>query len=107
MVTTTLAILTGFILITWVKPGEGLELKLAGNADNIEITSTKISDILLNIIPKNIFEVLAQGQLLPIIFFAFIFGYYMTRIKPGQQDFLRNFFESVLEVIMKITVFRH
>lgn len=103
--TTMLAILTGFFLITWFKPGAGLPLNLPENAQNLNVTPEKISDILLNIVPKNIFEALAQGQLLPIIFFAFIFGYFMTKTRMESQSFLRNFFDSFLDVIMKITVF--
>jgi Na+/H+-dicarboxylate symporter len=105
MGTTLLAILTGFILITWIKPGVGLPLNLPESAQDLNVAPEKISDILLNIVPKNIFEALAQGQLLPIIFFAFIFGYFMTKTRMESQNFLRNFFDSFLDVIMKITVF--
>lgn len=105
LVTTLIAILTGFVLITLVKPGIGLEMKLPENAEELNVSSAKISDILMNIIPKNFFEALSQGQLLPIIFFAFIFGYFMTRTRPHHQNFLRSFFDSFLEVIMKITAF--
>lgn len=105
LITTTLAILTGFTLVSWIKPGVGLPLNLSEDVKNSNISSEKISDILMNIVPKNIFEALSDGQLLPIIFFAFIFGYFMTKIKSEQQLLLRSIFESALEVIMKITVF--
>jgi proton glutamate symport protein len=105
LVTTIMAILTGFFLVSWIKPGEGLVLNLPENAESVNVSSESIGDILLNIVPKNIFEALSQGQLLPVIFFAFIFGYFITRIKKESQTTLRNFFESFLEVIMKITAF--
>ncbi len=105
LLTTILAITTGFILVTLFKPGEGVALKISENAESITITTTKLSDILYNIVPKNIFESLSQGQLLPIIFFAFIFGYFLTKIKNNNQLIIQNFLESFLEVIMKITLF--
>lgn len=105
LVTTTLAILTGFFLVTWFKPGTGIPLNMSASAENVDVSSDKIGDIIINIVPKNIFEALASGQLLPIIFFAFIFGFFMVKIKTEQQQFLRSFFESILEVIMRITVF--
>jgi Na+/H+-dicarboxylate symporter len=105
LVTTMLAILTGFILITWIKPGVGLPLNLPENNGGLNTSAEKIGDLLVNIVPKNIFESLAEAQLLPIIFFAFIFGYFMTKAKTEQQNVLRNFFDSILEVIMKVTVF--
>ncbi|HEX3009505.1 MAG TPA: dicarboxylate/amino acid:cation symporter [Bacteroidales bacterium] len=105
LVTTMLAILTGFILITWIKPGVGLPLNLPENNAGLNTSAEKIGDLLVNIVPKNIFESLANAQLLPIIFFAFSFGYFMTKVKAEQQNVLRNFFDSILEVIMKVTVF--
>jgi Na+/H+-dicarboxylate symporter len=104
MVTTLLAIFTGFFLITWIQPGAGLQANFAEKPD-LNVSTEKISDILVNIVPKNIFESLSAGQLLPVIFFAFIFGYFMTRIKSEQNAVLRDFFDSFLEVIMKITAF--
>lgn len=103
LVTTMLAILTGFFLVNWIQPGTGLRANF--DKTGVSVSTEKISDILINIVPKNIFEALSNGQLLPVIFFAFIFGYFMTRIKPEQHTFLRSFFDSILEVIMKVTVF--
>lgn len=103
--TTTLAILTGFILVTWIAPGKGLPVNTTISAEGLNLSTEKISDILINIVPKNIFDALSQGQLLPIIFFAILFGYFMVKTDASHQLFLRNFFESTLEVIMKITIF--
>lgn len=105
MVTTTLAILTGFFLVTFFEPGKGVPLNLGENIQNLNIGSDKIGDILINIVPKNIFGALAEGQLLPVIFFAFIFGYFMMKVKEEQTQILRKFFGAFLEVILKITVF--
>lgn len=105
MVTTTLAILTGFFLVTLFEPGKGVPLNLGENTKNLNIGSEKIGDILINIVPKNIFGALAEGQLLPVIFFAFIFGYFMMKVKEEQTQILRKFFDAFLEVILKITVF--
>ncbi len=105
MVTTTLAILTGFFLVSFFKPGTGVPLNLGENTQNLNIGTDKIGDILINIVPKNIFGALAEGQLLPIIFFAFIFGYFMMKVKEEQTQILRKFFDAFLEVILKITVF--
>lgn len=105
MVTTTLAILTGFFLVTLFEPGKGVPLNLGENTQKLNIGSEKIGDILINIVPKNIFGALAEGQLLPVIFFAFIFGYFMMKVKEEQTQILRKFFDAFLEVILKITVF--
>lgn len=105
ILTTLLAIITGFALVSILKPGAGVPLNLTGNVEKLNVTADKISEIVLNIVPKNIFEALAQGQMLPVIFFAVIFGFFLTKVDNKSQTFLRSFFESALEVIMKITLF--
>jgi Na+/H+-dicarboxylate symporter len=46
-----------------------------------------------------------QGQMLSIIFFAILFGYFITRIDDKPQQLIINFFNAALDVIMKITLF--
>ncbi|MDP4210530.1 MAG: dicarboxylate/amino acid:cation symporter [Bacteroidota bacterium] len=105
LVTTVLAIITGFTLVSLVKPGVGVPLNLSGSVEKITVGTDKFGEILLNIVPKNIFEALAQGQMLPIIFFAVVFGYFITKTSDSSQTFLKNFFASSLDAIMHITLF--
>ena len=56
-------------------------------------------------VPMNIFEALAQGQMLSIIFFSILFGFLMTKIGEKQRDTLMDVFNAALAVIMKITLF--
>jgi Na+/H+-dicarboxylate symporter len=103
--TTLLAILTGFILVYYIKPGVGLSLNGGTSTAKIDIGTDKLSDTLLNIIPKNIFESLTSGHMLAIIFFAILFGYFITRSEAKTQTILKDFFASLLDVIMRITMF--
>ena len=84
MGTTAVAITIGLLLANIVSPGEfvSLELRDKLSAESMEKASTKIAgatqpDVwmtVLNIIPKNPFSALANGQMLQVVFFALAIG---------------------------------
>ena len=48
---------------------------------------------------------MAQGSILSVIFFAIIFGYFITTVNSKYKESLTTFFNSIFEVMMKITLF--
>lgn len=62
-----------------------------------------IADVFLDMVPKNIFAAAANGQLLGLIFFSILFGYFMTRIQEAYAEAQYNFWQGVLEIMMRIT----
>lgn len=105
VISTLIAIITGFILVTTIKPGTGADLGFKVNVEEISAASDSFGQTLIKIIPSNIFEAMSQGQMLAIIFFSILFGFFITRVNEKPRIFLIDFFSSVLEVIMKITLF--
>ncbi len=105
VISTLLAIITGFILVTAIKPGVGAELGFKTSVDEISTISDSFGQTLIKIIPTNIIEALAQGQMLAIIFFAVLFGFFITKINEKPQRLLMDVFNAALDVIMKITLF--
>lgn len=103
--TSTIAILTGLILVNVIKPGVGAEMGFTQNVDNITENVGSLSDILYRIIPSNIFESMVKGDILPIIFFSIIFGVFITQVAENYRKSLTTFFEAVFEVMMKMTMF--
>lgn len=101
---TLVAILTGLVLVNTIKPGIGADLGFIEPVKGIAAQSDSFSQTLIKIVPTNIIEALAQGQMLSIIFFSILFGYFLTRIgeKPGRL--LTDVINSILDVIMKITM---
>ncbi len=105
IITSLIAILVGFFLVNLFQPGVGANL---GNAEIIKSLPTadhSVSDILIRTIPDNIIDAMARGQILPVIFFAILFGFFMTQIQSEKREVLINFFDSVFEVMMKVTTF--
>jgi Na+/H+-dicarboxylate symporter len=56
-------------------------------------------------IPTNIFEALSTGQMLSIIFFAIVFGYFITQVEEKYSTLMTDFFNATFEIMMKITGF--
>jgi Na+/H+-dicarboxylate symporter len=105
ILSTLVAIVTGFVLVTTIKPGVGAELGFKVPVEDISVASDSFGTTLIKIVPSNIFEALMQGQMLSIIFFAILFGFFITRINEKPRLLLIDVFNAALDVIMKITLF--
>jgi len=103
--TSLLAILTGLLLVNMVQPGKGANLNLSQPLENLPGAVNPASDLLIRLIPENIFDSMAKGQILPVIIFSLLFGFFITRAGEKNKIFLTTFFESAFEVMMKITMF--
>ena len=103
--TSLIAILTGLFFVNLFQPGVGANLGAAGEVQSLPTANNSVSDILMRIIPDNVIDVMAKGQILPVIFFAILFGFFITQIQTEKQQLLTRFFDSVFEVMMKITTF--
>lgn len=103
--TSFLAIFTGQTLVNVFKPGEGAEIGLEASPDSIEAIEQGLGDILLNIIPENPIRAMASGDVLPVIFFSILFGFFITKLKSEQRDLLKNVFDAAFEAMLKMTTF--
>lgn len=105
VLTSALAIVTGLLLVNFVKPGIGADLNFSEHVEGLLENQRSLGETLLQVIPTNIFQALSNGEMLSVIFFALIFGYFITRVKFKQRELLQDFFNSVFDVMMKITLF--
>jgi DAACS family dicarboxylate/amino acid:cation (Na+ or H+) symporter len=94
LLTTAFAVLIGLLLVNTIRPGEGLDpgvraalMEQFGGqaAEKATLAETNGFGIqtFVNIIPRNPVDAAAKGEMLPLIFFALIFGVALTRI-PGE-----------------------
>ncbi len=98
-----LAILTGQILVNIFQPGIGSTIRLEEDVAAIPAVQQSIPEILMNIIPENPFQALAEGQVMPVIFFCILFGYFVTRLDEPHRSQLGNFFHGAFHAMMKLT----
>lgn len=105
MTTSIFAIITGLLLVNLIKPGVGADLGLSRAVEGLAVSGDSFGQTLLKIIPTNIIESMARGDLPSIIFFAIFFGFFATRVEPKYSEPVINFFNAVFGIMMKITMF--
>lgn len=105
LLTSTFAIITGLILVDLIKPGAGADLGFKMDVPQLAKVSGNLWDIILRMIPQNIFEALGSGDMLAIIFFSVLFGFFITQVQSDYKDFMTNFFNSGFDIMMKMTSF--
>jgi Na+/H+-dicarboxylate symporter len=105
LLTSLLAIFTGMFLVNIIRPGVGVDLGLAQSVEGLASAKESFGTTLLNIVPKNIFVAFEKGNMLGIIFFSMLVGYFITRISEKYETVLKDFFNAFFEVMMKITSF--
>jgi len=103
--TSLFAIVTGLVFVNLIQPGVGADLGLKKEVPELAAASGDIWDIVLRMVPTNIFEALVSFDILAIIFFSILFGFFITRIDSKPKEFLTNLFNSGFEVMMKLTHF--
>ena len=114
LTTTLLAVLVGLAIVNLVEPGivNGEPAKnLISLAENSSDVVSRVSgkgtgdlvDILLRMVPSNIVAAAAEGQMLGLIFFSLLFGFFMTRIEKRYSDSLYSFWQGTFLVMMNIT----
>ncbi len=112
--TTLAAILVGLTLINLIGPGyvdgEPAGELLALDSSGAEIAKVAegrgpgdVAKVFHSMIPPNIVKAAAEGQMLGIIFFALLFGYFMTQLSHERAEPIFKFWDSVFHVMMRMT----
>ncbi len=112
--TTLAAILVGLLVINAVGPGYvdgepakdllALDQSVADIAAKVEGRGAgDVAEIFLRMVPPNIVLAAAEGQMLGLIFFSILFGYFMTHLSHEFAEPLFNFWNGVFHVMMKMT----
>ncbi|MED1015825.1 glutamate-aspartate/proton symporter GltP [Bacillus atrophaeus] len=106
-VITTIVLGLGLVLANVLKPGVGLDLSHLAKKDIGELSgyTEKVIDfkqMVLDIIPTNIIDVMARNDLLAVIFFAILFGVAAAGIGKASEPVM-NFFEATAQIMFKLT----
>lgn len=103
--TSVFAILTGLLLVDLINPGVGADLGFRMDVPEMTSSTGSLGDIILRMIPTNIFDALASADMLAIIFFAIMIGFFIPRVHSEFSDLMIKFFNAIFEVMMKLTSF--
>jgi proton glutamate symport protein len=100
-----MAIFTGQILVNLLQPGVGAELGLQASPEQLPAAQHGLMDLLLNIIPENPFHAMAEGNVLPVIFFSILFGYFITTLPREQRAHMGDWFDAAFHAMLRLTLF--
>ncbi|ADE68091.1 Proton/sodium-glutamate symport protein [Priestia megaterium QM B1551] len=106
---TTVAIVVGLLAANLLHPGTGVDRSGLEKSDISSYTSTAEAteqkgfvETFVHIVPTNVFESIAAGDMLPIIFFSVLFGLGIASIGEKGKPVLR-FFEGTAEAMFWVT----
>ncbi len=109
---TTLAIILGITLANIFHPGHGIDMSTLAVVDISKYEQTTVAvqssghslvGTILSLIPANIFASMANGDMLPIIFFSALFGLGLASLPENTRAPLLNVFNAVAETMFKVT----
>ncbi len=108
-ITAILAALVGVLITDVLRPGYNTPESYI-EAEQIiseaeQISSTNFMDRLVDIVPSNVFEAFSSGNILPIIFFSLILGFFITKIKIEKLKAINNVFDALHDAVMQMTTF--
>lgn len=104
LATTAIAISVALAIANLINPGIGLDMSSVTATSTVTTSeSTSFADTLLNIIPVNIFEGLASGTMLQIIFFALMLGVIIAKL-GDRVEIVGNFFSQFNDIMMEMTM---
>lgn len=106
-VVTGIAIVCGLIIGNVAQPGTGANLSTLSAAQSLTLPSSSeggdFGNVMLAIIPDNIVNAMAQGNLLPILFFSIIFGFGVNALDADKKRPLIAVFNAISGAMFKVT----
>jgi DAACS family dicarboxylate/amino acid:cation (Na+ or H+) symporter len=114
LVLSALSVGIGVVLVNVVRPGAGLPAGSAGEPaaavtqlESNAAAAQPLSDVLVELIPRNPLDSAVRaldGQMLPLMVFALIFGYAVSRAPSsgGERNLLVAVFDQVFDACMRI-----
>jgi proton glutamate symport protein len=105
-VVTSVALLIGLVVVNTIRPGQNLPLDLG--AHGLSAAAAPISkpqtgwDVALHALPTNLVKHAADGDILPLVVFATLFGVALMRIGDKRLPLIA-FFDGVAQTMFKYT----
>ena len=114
MTTSLVAILTGLLLVNLLQPGvaDGVPVhdSIGLSANTGEVVAKvggkgagDIAEVLLRMVPANIVTAAANGQMLGLIFFSLLYGFFLSRIEGEAAKTQKQFWQGLLDIMMAMT----
>ncbi len=113
--TSFIAIMTGLLVAHFIAPGKIDGLPAGSSFGAIDMVSNNLGEIgnrgiqdVINIfhrmIPSNVIAASAEGNMLGLIFFSLLFGFFMSQIPETYRKTINDFWQAIYETMMLLTM---
>ncbi len=89
-IVSTFALAIGLVVVNLTKPGKGLDISALAKGDVSKYVAAgeqqSMLEFFLHIVPSNVVAAFASGDLLPVVFFAVLFGVALTAVGEAGRD---------------------
>ena len=104
MLSSLLAAITGLAMVNLIRPGENANMTAAVQEELPELaTPSSPVELLVDIVPENVFQAAATADMLAIIFFCIVFGASITALPDKSRTLLTELIEALFETMMRLT----
>jgi len=105
-IVSTCALIIGVIVANVVRPGDGFVSNIATDTSKLAVYQKAAADMhwvdfITHIVPPNIFDAFAKGDILQILFFAVLFGFALSFMGETGQPVI-GLFEKLCQVFFNI-----
>ena len=99
-----LAALTGLLFVNLIRPGRDATMAPTGAEQLPELaTPSSPVELILDIVPENVFQAAAAADMLAIIFFCIVFGASIAALPQKTRDPVIQLFDALFHVMMRLT----
>ncbi|MCW8922853.1 MAG: dicarboxylate/amino acid:cation symporter [Gammaproteobacteria bacterium] len=114
MTSSLVAILIGLLMVNSLQPGivdgqPALESMVLSSDTESVLTKVEgkgagdIAEVFLRMVPANIVSAAAEGQMLGLIFFSLLFGYFLSHLKGSHGSVQKDFWQGLLSIMIQMT----
>ncbi len=101
---TIVSLTLGMVLVNWLQPGvnSGLDLAKAVGSSGIDAQHTDMFKTITEMVPKSIFEAMANTTMLQIVIFSVFFGVALTAVGEKAGPIIKGV-DALVEVMLVVT----
>lgn len=101
---TIVSLTLGMVLVNWLEPGvnSGLDLSRAVGSSGINAQHSDMFTTITEMVPKSIFEAMANTTMLQIVIFSVFFGVAMTAVGEKAAPIVKGI-DALVEVMLVVT----
>jgi len=104
VLSSALAIFAGLLMVNLIQPGVGADIAGAERAEMPEIsTPSSPKDLLLDIVPNNVVDAMAESKMLAIIFFCILLGITIANLPEEPRQTMTKLFDAGFQTMMRLT----